>query len=39
MFSPIQVVGLEIVSFIELVPTIISYLRAFFFVPRWFIGV
>jgi len=31
MFSPIQVAGLEIVSFIELVPTIISYLRAPFF--------
>jgi hypothetical protein len=31
MLSPIQVVGLEIVSFIELVPTIISYLRALFF--------
>lgn len=30
-FSPIQVVGLEIVSFIELVPTITSYLRAFLF--------
>jgi len=30
MFSPFQVVGLEIVSFIELVPTIISYLRVFF---------
>ena len=31
MFSPIQVVGLEIVSCIELVPTIISYLTASFF--------